>query len=50
MKRVAALMVLLCVVAVIYAQTLKFAYVDVERVFQSSKEKVKAEEIFKKEG
>lgn len=49
MKRAVALMVLLCAVTLVYAQTLKIAFVDVERVFQSSKEKVMAEDIFKKE-
>ena len=49
MKRVIALMVFLCAVAAIYAQTLKIAYVDVDRVVQSSKDALKAEEILKKE-
>ncbi len=49
MKRVAVMAVLVCTAVIMYAQGLKIAFVDVERVFQASKEKVKAEEIFKNE-
>jgi len=49
MKRVAVLLIAIVIATTVFAQGLKIAFVDIERVFQSSKEKKAAETIFMNE-